>query len=627
MELVERRRFLSSAVTDLVSFSSRTGTDPSNLVIDGANNLYGTTVTGPGDSNSATVFEVASGTHQAKTLATFQGAGGGISSLLCDPAGDLFGALSYGSGTSAVSKLFEIAATSHTPDTLATFDAATGLQPYGLQEDSAGDLFGATRTGGSDGAGTIFELPAQTGSLTVLVNLSATNANPSVGDLFADSGGNLFLSMPSGAGSAVSEIGAGTHSVRTLATFTEGGTAASLSEDAAGDLTGITRDAVFKIAAGTLALSTRDASQLVPNMLPDTAGNYFGAGFQDGSNLAVIAELPAGAYAQTVVSAFNIGNYTIQGELLVADAAGDLYGTIPTGDGSIFVVTSAGYVPASDSRPFIIAQPTAEASVAHHTVSFTAAAGSYPNPAVQWQMSDDSGSTFRDIIGNASASTTTLTLAGLSASQNGTEYRAVFANSLGSVASNPATLNVVPALTIVSRVHASPNVVASTSTVLTTLASTARRQSGLTYRWSVVASPPGAPKPTFSANGNANAMRAVATFHKAGYYRFRCSISDGKGDSAASDVSVEVKQTATSLRLSPHNAAVPLGHSITIQAKEYDQFGHPLADQTAPAFAVVSGNDTINPTTGVFTADTFGSALIQVEDADLSATLGLQVIA
>jgi hypothetical protein len=72
---------------------------------------------------------------------------------------------------------------------------------------------------------------------------------------------------------------------------------------------------------------------------------------------------------------------------------------------------------------------------------------------------------------------------------------------------------------------------------------------------------------------------------------------------------------------------VAKGKSITIHATELDQFGHPLTDQASPTFAVVSGNDTINPGTGLFTADTFGSALIQVEDADLSATLGLQVIA
>jgi hypothetical protein len=58
---------------------------------------------------------------------------------------------------------------------------------------------------------------------------------------------------------------------------------------------------------------------------------------------------------------------------------------------------------------------------------------------VQWQVSSDSGKTWTDISG---ATTTTLTLSNVPSSLDGNEYRAVITNSLGSAATNAATLTV-----------------------------------------------------------------------------------------------------------------------------------------------------------------------------------------
>jgi autotransporter-associated beta strand protein len=200
-------------------------------------------------------------------------------------------------------------------------------------------------------------------------------------------------------------------------------------------------------------------------------------------------------------------------------------------------------------------------------------------------------------------------------------------NYAGGANHQDVTLTVVRPITVASAAHASPNTVTGNTTTLSALGTTSTGSSGLTYHWGVVSSPAGAPKVKFSGNGTAAASHVVATFGKAGYYRLHCTISDGVGDSAATDVSVRVVQTATRLRLSPLHATVAKGKSITIHATELDQFGHPLTDQASPTFSVANGDNTINSTTGLFTATTFGSALIQVEDADLSATLGLQVTA
>jgi hypothetical protein len=96
--------------------------------------------------------------------------------------------------------------------------------------------------------------------------------------------------------------------------------------------------------------------------------------------------------------------------------------------------------------PSVTTNPTNQAVVASHSVSFRAAASANPAATVQWQVSTDGGHTFSNITG---ATSTTLTFTA-SASQNGYEYRAVFTNSLGTTTTNAATLTVkfAPSVTI-----------------------------------------------------------------------------------------------------------------------------------------------------------------------------------
>ncbi len=95
--------------------------------------------------------------------------------------------------------------------------------------------------------------------------------------------------------------------------------------------------------------------------------------------------------------------------------------------------------------PTVTTNPHAATVTAGHPVSFTAAASGYPTPSVQWQVSKDGGATWEE-VGVASE---TLTLTTTNASENGYEYRAVFANNAGVARSAAATLTVdtVPAVT------------------------------------------------------------------------------------------------------------------------------------------------------------------------------------
>jgi hypothetical protein len=58
---------------------------------------------------------------------------------------------------------------------------------------------------------------------------------------------------------------------------------------------------------------------------------------------------------------------------------------------------------------------------------------------VQWQSQPAGTGSWSDVPG---ATSTTLTVNNVAASDDGTQYRAVFVNAAGSTTSNPATLHV-----------------------------------------------------------------------------------------------------------------------------------------------------------------------------------------
>lgn len=91
------------------------------------------------------------------------------------------------------------------------------------------------------------------------------------------------------------------------------------------------------------------------------------------------------------------------------------------------------------TAPSITTQPTNQTVAAGATATFTAAATGDPTPTVQWQRSTNGGSTWSDISGATGASYITPATTG---SMNGYVFRAVFSNSVGTAATNAATLTV-----------------------------------------------------------------------------------------------------------------------------------------------------------------------------------------
>ncbi len=160
----------ASTPTTVVSFNGINGTAPqAGLIADAAGNLFGTTLRG-GANGDGTVFEIAKagGSYASTptTLVSFNRANGGfpLGALIADGAGNLFGTTTQG-GTNGDGTVFEIAKVgatyASTPTTLVNFDGNNGANPYaGLIADAAGNLFGTTAAGGADGFGTVFELSA-----------------------------------------------------------------------------------------------------------------------------------------------------------------------------------------------------------------------------------------------------------------------------------------------------------------------------------------------------------------------------------------------------------------------------------------------------------------------------------
>ena len=92
-------------------------------------------------------------------------------------------------------------------------------------------------------------------------------------------------------------------------------------------------------------------------------------------------------------------------------------------------------------NPLSVSLPLCESG----TATFTAAAAGVPTPTIQWQVSTDGGTTWTDDATDAGATTNSLTVAGLTVTESGNKYRAVFTNSDGSAASDAATLTLNPA--------------------------------------------------------------------------------------------------------------------------------------------------------------------------------------
>jgi uncharacterized repeat protein (TIGR03803 family) len=345
-------------MSTLITLGSFNGTDGANpeagLIADAAGDLFGTTYDG-GANGYGAVFEIINNGTPASpsyastpiTLVSFNSTNGADpqASLIADTGGDLLGTTFYG-GADGYGAVFEImnngtpASPSYasTPITLVSFNGTNGENPQGgLIADANGDLFGTTYDGGANGYGTVFEI-AKTGGVyastpTTLVSFNNTNGADPQASLIADARGDLFGTTYYGGANGDGEV----------FEIMNNGTPATPSY--------ASTPTVLASFNGT------NGEEPYAGLIADAYGDLFGTTQAGGaSNDGTVFEIPysGGSYANTptVLANFNFTDGAYPDGNLIADGAGDLFGTTlgggTDGYGTVFEIKNIG-TPATPS--------------------------------------------------------------------------------------------------------------------------------------------------------------------------------------------------------------------------------------------------------------------------------------
>jgi uncharacterized repeat protein (TIGR03803 family) len=325
----------------------------SGLTLDGEGNLFGTTEAGGEYDFYGTVFELKRTADGWKEQVLYSFADGNDGAephggVVFDAAGNLYGTTLYG-GTENAGTVFEL-----TPDgngmwsekLLHTFGYGTdGVAPYaGLTIDADGNLYGTTAVGGTHERGTVFELtPGANGTWTekVLHSFSEPGYYESgpFGGLLIDAAGNLYGMT----------YGGGISSDNCDPTMVGCGRVFELTPAPNGKWTEKT----------ILLFNGKSGSNPWAGVVLDNAGNVYGTTYlggagqcQDGYGKVVgcgvvfsLTPSKNGNWTETVLHGFDNNGFdgfdAFAG--LALDAAGNLYGTTSSGGtrgtGTVFKVT------------------------------------------------------------------------------------------------------------------------------------------------------------------------------------------------------------------------------------------------------------------------------------------------
>jgi|SRR5271167_4589392 len=181
-----------------------------DLVFDQAGNLYGTTNgggTGNCQGGCGTVYKLSpsNGGWTERVIHTFTTQGGDgqrpWGGVIFDQSGDLYGTSTNGGAHGAYGTIYELipAGLTWTERILYSFQGKDdGEFPFaGLIFDQAGNLYGTTCCGGSDGVGTVYEFTPSSGTFSVLYGNFGGYGGLD-GSLVMDAAGNLYGTTQSG---------------------------------------------------------------------------------------------------------------------------------------------------------------------------------------------------------------------------------------------------------------------------------------------------------------------------------------------------------------------------------------------------------------------------------------------
>jgi uncharacterized repeat protein (TIGR03803 family) len=353
--------------TVLHIFSGTDGSQPDGTLLrDGQGNIYGTTFYG-GTFGAGTVFKIDTTDNETVLYNFTGGTDGGYphAGLVRDVAGNLYGTTEGGGTAAASGTVFKLDPSGNETALYSFAGGLDGSSPYGeLLRDAAGNLYGATLTGGrsnceSQGCGTVFKLDTA-GRKIVLHNFTGwpyDGAFP-VGPLIQDAAGNIYGSTIGGGhgnqGTVYRLSSSGAEAI--LHVFVDNGYSGArvdgsspdsgVISDASGNLYGTTslggafnKGAVFKIdAAGneTLLYSfagyPTDAAFPSGGLVRDSEGNLYGSGQSGTLGFGAIFMLD-NKHNETLlhnVAGGTEGAYPV-GALIRNSASGSLYGNTQAG--------------------------------------------------------------------------------------------------------------------------------------------------------------------------------------------------------------------------------------------------------------------------------------------------------
>jgi uncharacterized repeat protein (TIGR03803 family) len=273
--------------------------------------------------------------------------------LIADASGNLYGTTS-GGGSSGMGTVFKLdAANAYALTTLHDFNGADGADPEAaVVAEASGNLYGTTAAGGVFGHGTVFKLDATNDyNLTTLHDFAGDDGEIPVAAVVADTSGSLYGTTSGGGSSGMGTVfkldAANAYALTTLHDF--GGPdgkdpAAAVLVDASGNLYGTTVSGgsndygtVFKLdAANDYALTTLhnfggpDGRYPYAAVVADAAGDLYGTTFGEhelGDEGTVFRLDAANAYALTTLHRFDGQDGAHPYAALLTDAAGDFFGT------------------------------------------------------------------------------------------------------------------------------------------------------------------------------------------------------------------------------------------------------------------------------------------------------------
>jgi uncharacterized repeat protein (TIGR03803 family) len=363
----------AGGLVPIASFNGTNGLSPTSSVTLANGNIYGT-ANGGGPSGKGTVWEIGTGTNTITTLASFQGTNGStpVGGLAVDSQGNFYGVTVSG-GAKNLGTVWELANGSNTITTLASFNASTGANPVGnVAVDSQGNVYGTTSIGGSSNEGTVWEIVKGSNAITTRASFTSTTGAVPHGGVTIDAQGDLFGTTYNGGSNnagTVWELVKGSSTITTLASFNAATGTLPQSEVtlANGNIYGTAfadgaggQGTVWELAKGSSTITVLGSFNGANGGNPygavsvDARGDVFGTAAYSGEfALGTAWEVVAGSGTITALASFDGANGGLPQGGVTLNAQGDLFGTAQVGgangNGTVWEFTGAASVPEPSS--------------------------------------------------------------------------------------------------------------------------------------------------------------------------------------------------------------------------------------------------------------------------------------